>query len=328
MIKNILAVRTDRFGEFLLNIPAFRALKNSYPNSRLALAVHPKVAELARQIDFVDEVLVWDNKKLSFFQVFEFAGKLKKENFDLCVIFNPSKEVNLISFLAGIPDRVGYKRKMAILLTRTLKDQKYLGLKHEVEYNLELARFAGADSDDKTLSLTINDDIIKNSLSGLGLNNCEGAVVIHPWTSDAVKQWPISYFKELARRVIKECGGKVVLVGHLRESFEGQEPFGESGQNLIDLTGKTDLLQLAYLLKKSKLLVSGDSGPVHLASCFDIPVVAIFRNDLPGKNAKRWGPVSKGSFVVENSNLSALAVGEVFDKVKLILNEINPKIKM
>jgi ADP-heptose:LPS heptosyltransferase len=68
------------------------------------------------------------------------------------------------------------------------------------------------------------------------------------------------------------------------------------------------------------LLISADSGPVHLASCVGVPVVAIFRNDIPGKSPKRWGPGAKESIVIEKNNLYDITVKEVFEKVKEVLN--------
>jgi ADP-heptose:LPS heptosyltransferase len=77
------------------------------------------------------------------------------------------------------------------------------------------------------------------------------------------------------------------------------------------------LKQLAALLKKCKLLISGDSGPVHLAACVETPVIAIFRSDMPQKCAVRWGPSSEGSIVVQKNNLADISVEEVFEKVRL-----------
>ena len=75
--------------------------------------------------------------------------------------------------------------------------------------------------------------------------------------------------------------------------------------------------QLAALLKKCKLLISGDSGPVHLAACMETPVIAIVRSDMPEKSAVRWGPSSEGSIVVQKNNLADISVEEVFEKVRL-----------
>ncbi len=314
-IKNILLVRNDRFGEFLLNIPAFRAIRQSFPSARLVLAVNPYVEGLARCIDFVDKVIVWENSRHGLGQMMHFSNILKGERIDLCIIFNPSKELNIISFLAGVSVRVGYDRKWGFLLNRKIQDKKYLGQKHEIDYNLELAALAGARITDKSLSLRIDNSLIRGLLRQASIEGCRNLVAIHPWTSDPIKQWSVDKFKELARRLENDSGNKVIIIGGKEEADKSQKYFSD----FIDFTGKTTLAELAALLKECKLLISGDSGPVHLASCVGTPVVAIFRNDIPGKSPVRWGPVSMGSSVVEKPSLEDITVEEVFAKVKICL---------
>ena len=264
-IKNILAIRDDRFGEFLLNIPALRALKESFPQAKLTLAVNSVVYELAKEIKFVDQVVVWDEVKKD----------LRKHKFDLCVVLNPTKEAHIASFLSGIPMRVGYDRKWGRLLTHRLKDTKHLGNRHEVDCNLELVRLIGARTQDKSLSIKIDESFFPEFTA-------KKIVAIHPFTSDPVKQWPPERFKELAQRIKDELKVEVVIVGLFLNPL--------NIRNIIDMTNKTSLPELAALLKRCSLLISGDSGPVHLASAVGTPVIALFRNDLPGKAARRWGP--------------------------------------
>jgi len=304
-VKNILAIRNDRLGEFLLCIPAFRALKESFPGAKLTLAVDPYLLELAKCIDGVDEVIPWEGKKLKFSELLDISRELKKRKFDLCVIFNPAREANLASFLGGVPKRVGYSRKWGFLLTHKMKDLKNLGQRHEVEYNLELAALAGARTQDKALLLKIAD-----------IRPDCGIVAIHPWTSDPVKQWPIENFRELAAKLAEEMGRKVVILGGKENMALAAKYFSGLGKNVIDLTGKTGLLELAKAIKSSGLLVSGDSGPVHLSCAVGTPVVALFRNDLPGKTAKRWGPWAGNSAVIEKNSLAGITVDEVLNKIK------------
>jgi ADP-heptose:LPS heptosyltransferase len=94
--------------------------------------------------------------------------------------------------------------------------------------------------------------------------------------------------------------------------FDGLTNYG-----LINLFGKTTLKQLAALLAMCRLLISGDSGPVHLASCVGTPVLAIFRSDMPEKSSRRWGPLTPRSVVIEKPNLADITVDEVFNKINL-----------
>jgi len=299
-INNILAVRNDRFGEFLLNIPALRALKETYPGARLTVAVAPEVKELAECISFVDKVVIWGNA---------FKNNLKKEKFDVCVLLNPIKEAHWLSFWAGIPIRVGYDRKLGILLNRKIKDNKALGLKHEVEYNLDLVSLVPAKTNNKSVSL--------DKLPVLDNEKYKGAIAVHPFTSDSVKLWPQECFKELAKRISGEFGLKVIIVGKVNApavSF-----FDGLGNNILNLSNKTTLVELAQLLRQCRLLISCDSGPMHLSAAVGTPVMALFRNDLEGKTAKRWGPWGEKHMVIESNDLKQITVEMVLNKIKGIL---------
>jgi len=293
-IKKILVIRNDRFGEFLLNIPAIRALKVIYPQAKISLAVSPVVYELAGAVECADEVVVWDE---------QFRRGLRKQKFDACVILNPTKEAHWACFWAGIPVRVGYGRKWGFLLTHRLQDTKHLGDRHEVDCNLELVSLIGAKTLDKTIKVKVDGNLFPEFAG-------EEIVAIHPFTSDPVKQWPIERFKNLVLRIRRELGLGVVIVGLSQDIFD-------MGDGVVNMVNKTSLIELAALLKRCSLLVSCDSGPMHLAAAVGTPVVALFRNDLPGKTAKRWGPQGEGHTVIEKSNLTDINVDEVFNKARL-----------
>ena len=203
LIKNILVVRNDRFGEFLLNIPAIRALKETFTGAKLIVVVNPYVRELTCVVPFIDEIIEWGDKKHSFLQRLKLLGFFKKKNIDMAIMLNPSKEFNILTFLAGIPIRAGYDKKCSFLLNLKMKDKKNLGEKHEVLYNLELVGLVGAKTQDLSLSLKIEDNII----NGLGYDFTSEPratfLAIHPWTSDPVKQWPLENFKGLARKYLE-----------------------------------------------------------------------------------------------------------------------------
>lgn len=303
MIKNILVIRNDRFGEFLLNIPAIRALKESCPQAKLSLAVNPLVKELAQAVECVDEVLIWD----------EIRKNLRKYKFDLCVVLNPAKEAHWAVFWAGIPVRVGYNRKWGFLLTHKLKDTKHLGDRHEVDCNLELVGLIGVKTLDKTIKIKVDDNLFREFIG-------QRIVAIHPFTSDPVKQWPVERFRQLAKKISDELGQRVLIVG--KEEGRGIE-FDNLGNKVVNLINKTSLMKLAQILKQCKLMVTCDSGPMHLAAAVGAPVVALFRNDLPGKTARRWGPWGKGHTVIEKASLADIRVEEVFEAVKNFVDKVS-----
>ncbi|MDD5594660.1 MAG: glycosyltransferase family 9 protein [Candidatus Omnitrophica bacterium] len=319
LVKNILVVRNDRFGEFLLNIPAFRALKETFKFAKLSAVVDPSVKDLAESLPYFDEVIPWGMQKHSAWEKISLLNLISGKKFDLSVILNPSKGFNLITYLARIPVRVGYDRKCAFLLTHKIADKKSLAVKHEVEYNLELIGLIGARTDNKVLDLKINENIIRQVKEKFALQDLDDLVVLHPWASDPIKLWPKESFLQLAKMLIEQLNLHVLIVGGRENAGQAKEVFNLKASTFFDLTGKTSLKELAVLLSQSKLLVSADSGPVHLACAVGTPVIALFRNDIPGKTAKRWGPWGGTNIVIEKNNLTDISVAEVFHQVREIM---------
>jgi len=307
MVNNILVIRNDRFGEFLLNIPAIRALKEKFPQAKITLAVDTGVVELAQLIEFVDDVIVWENREHSFKEIFKFSRELASRDFDLAVVFNPNGESHWVIYLAKIPIRAGYDRKNGFMLTHKIKDEKYLALKHEVEYNLDLVGLVGAVTENKSIALAVPDTNFLSAVKG------SAVIAIHPWTSDPVKQWPLENFKALIKRL---AGFDIVVVGGKDELSQNEDFFNGLHELILNFTGKTSLVELGSILKKVNVLVSGDSGPMHLAAAVGTPVIALFRNDLPGKEPRRWGPWGEGHLVIEKPSLVDITVGEVLIKIK------------
>lgn len=315
----ILVVRNDRFGEFLLNIPAIRALKEGFPNTEVIALVDGGVAELAKAVPYIDEVISWGQRKHTIREKLHLLISLRKRHIQSAVILNPSREMNILTFLAGIPRRVGYDRKCGCFLTDRIKDCKHLAIKHEVEYNLELTRALGVGVADLALSLKVDNDIINSLLVRYNIAKSDYLIAIHPWTSDPRKQWPLERFAKLAERLSGDTLAKIIIVGRTDQQQRFAGNFCAGADKLINLTNKTSLLELAALLKICKLLISGDSGPVHLATCVNTPVVALFRNDLPGKGPKRWGPWGKRNLVIQKDRLIRITVDEVIESAKEVL---------
>lgn len=315
-INNILAFRNDRFGEFLLTVPALYALKQNYPGAKLDLVVDKNVLPIAERLPFINRLIVWENRKHRLGEMLKFSQELKGGSYDISVAFNPSQEFNIMAFLSGIRLRSGYDRKCGFLLNRKIKDIKEQGLKHEVNYNLELLKTIGIEADtvDARFPLDIRiEDLPDSRLAELGISE-NNFIVIHPWSSNSEKELAMGKFRDLCLKLSREISCRIVVIGGREEAARS----GEFCQGLpvIDLTGKTNLLELAGLLKRSRLLVTVDSGPMHLAAALGRPVVAIFRKGPPAVSARRWGPAGNTHIVIESDRVENITVDEVLNGAK------------
>lgn len=312
--KNILVVRTDRMGDVVLTTPALKALWEAYPDARISVLVRAYTKAIIDGNPYVDEVLIDDRESThgGLRGFWRLVSEIRKRKFDAAVIFHTKRRANLLCFLAGIPCRIGYKNdKFGFLLTDPVWDERHYGRKHEVQYCLDLIRhLAGVSSDilskspdelaaDLYVSISPDaeawvDELLKKTDA---LRNGR-LIAVHPGASDPSKRWPEHLFMELMGQLFNRYKGTFILVGTEETSGVAKGIVSSVHGRVLDLTGKTDVSQLAGLLKRCDLLISNDSGPVHLAVGAGTPVVSIFTRNQPGINPSRWRPLGRKSRVV------------------------------
>ena len=313
-IHKILVIRTDRIGrighsarycglgEALLNIPAIRALKQNF-NSSIVVLVNPVVKELLAGSPEIDQILIFDENRWnkSIFTRLQFLRQMRKMRFDLAVIFNPTKRFHILTYLAGIPRRLGYARKWGFLLTHKIEDRKLLGQKHEVEYNLDLVRSIGADTDEKDISITVekkDSRFVEDLLLKYAITAQDLIIAVHPNSSNPAKSWSRGNFASVADELHSRFAAKVAVIGAAQERDSVIDLISRTKYLPINLSGELTLKQLAAFFRRCALLISNDSGPVHIAAAVGTLVVAIFGRNIPGVSPNRWGPWGDGHIVL------------------------------
>lgn len=316
----LLVVRTDRLGETLLTLPLLEALRAARPGWHLAMLVHPALRELFEGHPAIDEVLAEPSLGSPWWRrAARLAQLWRSWRIETIVISNPKKEYHLAAWLAGIRRRIGYRQKWAGLLTRALPNQKPLGAHHELEYNLELlAAFDVPRPSTPTLRLPVSlsdDQRVGATLEGLFGHSPDRLVAVHPWTSDARKQWPAERFAELIARVRAGRDARVVLIGGEAERPRARA-LNLADTGVADLTGCLSLRESAALLRRACVLVSSDSGPAHLATAVGTPVVALFGAESGATGPTRWRPWGPGHTVITKPSMSSITVDEVFNAMR------------
>jgi len=303
--KNILVVRLDRMGDVVLSTPVLKALRDAYPKSHIAFMVRPYVKDIALGNPSVDEVIIYD-KAMGLLGNIRFIKKLRSEKFDLAVVLHPTLRTNWIVFLSGIPKRLGFdrKRKMGILLTDRIPDKKHLGLKHEIDYTLGILRYIGISAKDRTMHVPVSPDNQARAHEALakgGISESDTVVAINPGASCPSKRWPAERFAEAADILAKRRGVKIVIISGQSDKKPGEGMASFTKERCLDLSGRTTVGEMAGVLKRSKLFISNDSGPVHVACAVGTPVIAIFGRSDRGLSPRRWGPSNKGDVVIHKN---------------------------
>jgi len=301
-MKRILIVRTDRIGDVVLSTPVIKAVRDAYTDSFIAMMVSPGTRDIVEGNPYLNDVIIFDKKRFGgILGALRFSKRLRDKNFDTALVLHPVKRVHIILWLAGIKKRVGLDKKWGFLLTDRLPHAKQSGQKHEIDYNLEIASAIGAGTGERAMFVPIRpvsklriDAILEEN----HLNDDDGFVVIHPGASCPSKRWPAKRFAATADAIIEKFHKKIIVVTGDNDKMFGREVSDAMENEALDLSGDLSVGDLSALLEKALLLVSNDSGPVHMAVALRVPVVAIFGRNQPGLSSRRWGPTGKGDIIL------------------------------
>jgi len=298
----ILLTRTDRIGDVVLSTPAIKAVRDKYPDAYIAFMVRPYAKDIVEGNPYLDEVIVYDKygKDRSIFSTVAFAFGLKKKKFDLAVMLHPTNRAHLIAYLAGIPERMGYDRKLAFLLTKKIPHTKQEGKKHELEYVLDLLRPIGITAKDKELFVPVREQDIKRAEELLEEHHV-GAdvpiVAVNPGASCLSKRWKPENFAVVCDALAAKYKARILILSDKANKEFAARAAKAMKYEPVNLTGKTGVGVLAALLSKCDLFISNDSGPVHIACAVGTPVISVFGRKDPGLSPRRWGPTGKKSVV-------------------------------
>jgi len=301
--EKILIARTDRIGDVVLSTPVIRYFRKEYPDAYLAFMVRPYTVDIVKNNPHLDEVIVYDKdyEHKSVLRTLLFGLSLRKKRFDLAIALHPTNRVHAVFFIAGIPVRIGYDRNMGMLLTKKIRHSKQEGLKHEASYNFDLCKNAGFHVKDPDLCPYIVTDKHEKTLVDKLIADQRikpGFIAVHAGASCPSKRWPPGRFTEVCKKIIDSTGHDVVLVGGSETAdISGKIASGVS-HNCFDLTDMLLVGELAELLSRAELLISNDSGPVHVSAAVGTPVISIFGRKDPGLSPARWAPLGDNHIVL------------------------------
>jgi lipopolysaccharide heptosyltransferase II len=288
----ILCVRLDTLGDVLMTSPAMRAFKESLAGSHITLLTSTAGAEAAPFIPEVDEVMVYESPWMKSSPVragsqFDLAmlQDLHQRQFDAAVIFtvysqNPLPSA-LFCYLADIPLRLAHCRENPYkLLTHWVQEiEPEQTIRHEVQRQLDLAAAVGCSTQDVRLSFRVTDEMraeAARAISAAGVNLSRPWVALHPGVSAPSRQYRPEGYAQAARQLALEDGFQVVLTGTEGERELAEQIQREMGVPSFSLAGQLGLGGMGALLEMAPLLISNNTGPVHIAAALGTPVVDLY----------------------------------------------------
>jgi lipopolysaccharide heptosyltransferase II len=306
----ILVIRTDLMGDVILSLPAVHALQRAYPAAHIDMLVLPANVGVIKADPAVSRIVTYDPNiwrrpnaflsPASYRAFLGLLGGLRAARYDLCLSL-AGDWASVFAFLSRARRRVGYGGEAyPFFMTDPVPGRRYRLHQHEVEYIVGLAKAAGGivEDDQRAPSLAVSEQAraeVKALLEANGVAGGDLLIAAHAGATNGVaKRWPIPHWAELADQLIAELGAKVVLTGAASDAEITGAVAARMRQAPLDFAGKTTIPQLAALLERCNLVISGDSGPLHMAGAVGTPVIAMHGPTDPELS----GPVGKDATVL------------------------------
>jgi heptosyltransferase II len=289
----ILIRSSNWLGDAAMSVPAVRAIKAGRPDARVTIAAPEKIAPMWKLVPEVDAIIPLPNDSLlpvvSLFK--------RRPSFDVAILFPNSLRVALESWLSGIPRGVGYRGHWRrLLLNQTVPEPRKPGPpEHHSLRFLRIARECGAETSTILDSTPINREQASDIQTAvthqpLKIGLCPGAEY------GPAKRWLAERFAEVAAKISAKSSAQWILFGTQNDVAIGEQIQAAIGNHCVNRIGRTTLDQLIDELRECRLVLTNDTGTMHLAALLGVPVVAIFGSTEP----RLTGPLGNGHIILRH----------------------------
>ncbi|MDD5156435.1 glycosyltransferase family 9 protein [Sulfurimonas sp.] len=280
---NLLITRHDKIGDFVVTLPLFKAIKEQYPNTKITALVSKINYQFASQIDFIDNVILYDKN--------DFMGTLRRiraHKFDASISGFIDTNLGVLLFLSGIKQRVAPSTKLAqFFFNKTVAQRRNKAEKTEWQYNLDLAKEIFAD-----IKLDFSRPLIKSSFS---TPSSQKTVALHPgFGGSSDGNLKLDDYLRLAKRASELQNTKVVFTFGPDDTKSKEYIESHLDFKAELLVSKMSLMEFCQFLAGCELFISTSTGPMHLAGAVNTNTLSFFGNTLFA-SALRWATVSEKS---------------------------------
>ncbi len=308
MIKKMLLVKLSSIGDVVHSLPILKVLRGRYPKAHIAWVVKPFCKEIIEGNPYLDEVLIfergkWGSMKNAACAVRDFGRlirKIRRRKFDMVVDLQGLFYTGLITFLSGSPLRLGFAnaREFSHLFYNRKVHVPTMDL-HAVDRYLLMAKALGISGGGMDFTIRISQQdrqFVQDFLRRTQVRSPSGPLIaMNPSARWITKQWNVEKFAELADALHDQWGANIVLIGSHEDVELVEKVCRLTRCDPIVTTGKTNLKQLVALLDQADLLITNDTGPMHIAASVATPTVSLFGPTDP----RRTGPYGPGHVVVD-----------------------------
>ncbi|MBP9733921.1 MAG: lipopolysaccharide heptosyltransferase II [Candidatus Omnitrophica bacterium] len=278
-----LVIGVDWLGDALFMTPLFRALKQRWPESFVAVTTASRNLDVLSRCGYVDQVRAYDEVPflLGLSEQHHLKKWIKSNRFDTALFLHRSFTRALAVRLAGVPQRIGWGgSKGDRFMTDLLNPPPSTA--HRIDRYLSVLKPLNLPVSARNPEVQSKPEDVREwretRAAHTGWQEGDSFVVLHPGGNWDLKRWPVGHFAEIARRFVA-AGQKVAVCGSPREAALGaniQEAGAAQPGSIVSFCGKTSFAALVGMLSGARILLSNDSGPLHLAAALGTQVVGLF----------------------------------------------------
>jgi heptosyltransferase-2 len=309
-VERLLIRGTNWVGDAVMSIPALREIRRIFPRAHISLLVQPWVRDVYSSVDFIDCTLDYDKSGVhkGWTGLGRLVSELRRGKYQVAILLQNALEAAFIAWMARIPVRVGYARDgRALLLTHACRIDPSLRQKHQAFYYLGILSAAGLldskswEKPDCHLAITIgvrdaDRARAREMLRMEGVEPGQLVVGLNPGAYyGSAKRWLSERYAAVAETLAEKYRAHIVIFGSAAERPIADEIATRMTHRPVIFSGRTTLAQLMALICECTLLITNDSGPMHLAAALDVPQLAIF-----GSSSEiATGPLSRCAEVIK-----------------------------
>jgi heptosyltransferase-2 len=282
--ERILVVGPAWVGDMVMAQSLFITLKQAFPAVIIDVLAPAWSLPLLSRIPQINEAIALPIRhgQMALTTRFRLGRQLRHKGYTRAIVIPRSFKAALVPFFAGIPVRTGYRGEMryGVINDMRVLDKEVLTQTVQRQVALGLPATASQPPGIPYPELQIDEHHQRQLLAEFGLNLDKPIIGLMPGAEyGPAKQWPIAYYQELAGKLIA-AGYQVWVFGSEKECASGEQ-IGQAGKGIINLCGKTHLVDVIDLIALCDSVVSNDSGLMHIACAMDTKVIAIYGSSDP-----------------------------------------------
>jgi len=305
--ERILMVKPSSLGDVVHALPAVALLRKAYPEAKISWLINANLTAVAEASPYVDEIIPFNREQmrglfgtlLNGMSIGGVLAGIRDRRFDIVVDLQGLFRSGFITCVSGAPVRVGFANGRELSHTfYNVRCHLPNRTMHAVDRYMRVVRTLGLPECPLDFSMRIDPEmktLVEKLFAEFPFNTSGPVVVFHPYTRWPTKNWPEEYFAETGRMACERLGARIVFAGANKEG--GERIAKMMGAPALNLCGVTSLKELIAVIGAADLFLTGDSGPMHIADAFGVPLVAVFGPTDPNRTGpyfQRDGVVSAG----------------------------------